>query len=238
VGAGEPRRAGASPPWSACSRGAGRGEGAVRDRRGAGPDQSRRRRNTDAAPSPTPGLRRLHRRPAVSTVAFSLFSLRRSRFLFCLCACLRAAVTERVAPPPPHGRRRVALCQREPGVVATPSRVVPVPPPKLGQGKLLQEGLGNTPRRAVVHRAERASRRQPGEQVRLSAALRLEASRRGGLRCAAVTRPSCRGFSVAGEGVRGRRPAAPMRAMAVAPPPGELRVQAFHAAIHAVLRRP
>jgi hypothetical protein len=30
----------------------------------------------------------------------------------------------------------------------------------------LQEGLGNTPRRAVEHRAERASHRQPGVQGR------------------------------------------------------------------------
>jgi hypothetical protein len=50
----------------------------------------------------------------------------------------------------------------------------------LGFGEKLQEGLGNTPRRAVEHRAERDARRQPGEQVRLSAASRLWASRRGG----------------------------------------------------------
>jgi hypothetical protein len=61
---------------------------------------------------------------------------------------------------------------------------------------------------------------------------------REGLRRAAVTRPSCRGSAVAGGGGRGRRPAAPMRTMAVAPPPGELRVQAFHAANLAVLHRP
>jgi hypothetical protein len=44
-------------------------------------------------------------------------------------------------------------------------------------------------------------------------------------------------FSVAGAGERGRRPAAPMRAMAVAPPPVELRVQAFRAVFRAVLSR-
>jgi hypothetical protein len=37
--------------------------------------------NTDAAPPPTPSLRRLHRRPAVSIVA-TPFSLRRSRISF------------------------------------------------------------------------------------------------------------------------------------------------------------
>jgi hypothetical protein len=40
------------------------------------PDRSRG--TTDAAPPPTPGLLRLHRRPTVSTVVFPRFSLRRS----------------------------------------------------------------------------------------------------------------------------------------------------------------
>jgi hypothetical protein len=46
------------------------------------PDRSRGSSDTvdtDAAPPPTPGLLRLHRRSAVSTVVFPLLSLRRSR---------------------------------------------------------------------------------------------------------------------------------------------------------------
>jgi hypothetical protein len=45
----------------------------------------------------------------------------------------------------------------------------------------LQEGLGITPRRTVELYADRASRRQPVVQERLSAASRLWASRRGGM---------------------------------------------------------
>jgi hypothetical protein len=42
----------------------------VRDRGGAGPERGTTvNTDTDAAPPPTPSLRRLHRRPAVSTVA-------------------------------------------------------------------------------------------------------------------------------------------------------------------------
>jgi hypothetical protein len=54
----------------------------------------------------------------------------------------------------------------------------------------------------------------------------------------AVSWPSCRGISDAGAGERGSRPAAPMRAMALASPPAELRVQALHTTIRAVLSRP
>jgi hypothetical protein len=50
----------------------------------------------------------------------------------------------------------------------------------LGFGEKLQEGLGNAPHRADERRTERDARRQPGEQVRLSAVSRLWASRRGG----------------------------------------------------------
>jgi hypothetical protein len=54
--------------------------GAARDRGGnrTGADAAV---NTDAAPPPTPSLRRLHRRPAVSIVA-TPFTLRRSRIPF------------------------------------------------------------------------------------------------------------------------------------------------------------
>jgi hypothetical protein len=78
--------------------------------------------NTDAAPPPTPGLRRLHRRPAVSTVAFSLSSLRRTCFLLCLWACLRAASAwARRAAVSPWTTPRRALPVKFRGV-ATPSR--------------------------------------------------------------------------------------------------------------------
>jgi hypothetical protein len=54
----------------------------------------------------------------------------------------------------------------------------------------------------------------------------------------AVSWPSCSGISDADAGERGSRPAAPMRAMALASPPAELRVHALHATIRAVLSRP
>jgi hypothetical protein len=78
--------------------------------------------DTDAAPPPTPGLLRLHRRPVVSTVAFPLFSLRRSCFLLCLWACLRAASAwARRAAVSPWTTPCRALPVRSRGV-ATPSR--------------------------------------------------------------------------------------------------------------------
>jgi hypothetical protein len=78
--------------------------------------------NTDAAPPPTPGLRRLHRRPAVSTVTFPLFSMRRSCYLLCLWACHRAASAwaRRAAVSPWTTPRRALLVK--PRGVATPSR--------------------------------------------------------------------------------------------------------------------
>jgi hypothetical protein len=77
--------------------------------------------DTDAAPPPTPGLRRLHR-PAVSTVAFPLFSLRQSCFLLCLWACRRAAIAwARRAAVSPWTTPRRALQVKSRGM-DTPSR--------------------------------------------------------------------------------------------------------------------
>jgi hypothetical protein len=89
------------------------------------PDRSRGSSDvvdTDAAPPPTPGQLRLHRRPAVSTVVFPLFSLRRSCYLLCLWACHRAASAwaRRAAVSPWTTPRRALLVK--PRGVATPSR--------------------------------------------------------------------------------------------------------------------
>jgi hypothetical protein len=91
------------------------------------PDRSRGPSTAGSACYATPSTfttrLRLHRRPAVSAVAFS-FSLVPSPFLVSVCGrAFEPPVAERVAPPSPHGRRRVAPCRRRPGAVATPSRV-------------------------------------------------------------------------------------------------------------------
>jgi hypothetical protein len=65
----------------------------------------------------------------------------------CLCACHRAASVRARAPPPPHGRRRAATCQRQPGVVATPSRGAPgAVAVSVGFLDAFAGGAGGTPR--------------------------------------------------------------------------------------------
>jgi hypothetical protein len=109
---------------------------------------------------------------------------------------------------------------------------------KVGSGQVCRKGWGSP--RAAPSSSTPNARRAASLLCRsvLSAASRLWASRRGGVCYLAMNRPSCREFSDAGAGERGSRPAAPMRAMALASPPAELRVQAFHAAFRAVLSRP
>jgi hypothetical protein len=121
------------------------------------PDRSRGLSTAGSACYATPSTfttrLRLHRRPAVSAVAFSLLPAP-SPCLVSVCGrAFEPPVAERVAPPSPHGRRRVASCRRKPGAVATPSRVDPVLSPSLGPGKFAGRAEGYpAPRRRALRR--------------------------------------------------------------------------------------